>query len=414
MTTLNQVRFYTPQDLYYYETDNRPLQDLESNIELVAGQLDGMWSGAQAIPCQDTSSTANVVTITTNALPPSTLGNGQLFTVAIANTCTGPTTLTLNGTVSGNVLSNGAALQGGELVAGSTSLILYDSGNWLVFSQNSGSFQLNAGSQPDNLVTNAQLGTGTLPATFSTLSAGSTVVSGSATFSSTLSASAGSSGVELVNLGQMTSGLGAQAALINWNGVTADTVLEPGQTAYYNFSDMTSASMPLNISCGNYQIYEITLLYLLYSSYDLNLKILPNNATYSGQFGTMTMESAYTNQGYFYTPVSSTDQYGFAMYDPGLMDFFFFDDVSGGASPPFIRTLKIWTGDSNVNFPTVTTYGGGGLSGSAADNVPGVDIATSAWQGNAGTAWTSLGTLQQGTFASGDTYSNLVLVKRLA
>lgn len=413
MANLNQVRFYTPQDLYYYETDNRPLQDLQGNIELIAGQMDVIWDNSQAIPCQDTSTSVNVVLISAGSLASSALTDGQVFSVAIANTCTGPTVLSLNSGPSGSVLSNGNPLEGGELVSGNISFIIYDSGNWLLVSQNSGSFQVNSGSQPVSLVPNSQLESGTLPAVFSTLSTGTATVSGQAIFSSTVSASGGTSGGELVTLGQISSGVGEQAALIDWGGVVSDTVLKVGQTAYYNFSNMTTANMPLYISCGTFQIYEITFINLLYNSSDLTMALLPNNTTYSGQFGVVSMETSYTNQGQYYAPASSSPQYGAALYAPGVMDYFFFDDVNGGAVPPYLRTLKVWTG-SATNLPTITAYGGGGVNGSTSSQTPGVCIGTSTWQGNAGTAWTSLGTLSQNSFVAGNSFSNLVLIKRLA
>lgn len=416
MATLGQVGFYTPQDLYYYVTDNRPLQDLEGNIELIAEQLDGLWAQSQAIPCVDSSTVANSITISSNALSSTIPADGQIFAVSVANTCTGPTVLTLNGSVSGDVLSNGNSLQGGELLAGAVSLFLYDGGNWLIFSQSSGSFQLNEGSEAANLVTEAQLEGGSLPASFGASDIGTTTVNGAAAFSSVLSLAGGTSGGELVNLGQIGDGFASQASLIDWTNVTTDTVLQPGQTAYYNFMNMTTANMPLYISCADYQIYEIIMVYLYYSAYDLNLALLPNNTTYNNQFWAIGMESAYTNQGWFYTPASSTAQYGMSVCN-ALKDFFFFDDVWGGCKPPFLRTLKVWTGQTTttpINLPTIMAYGGGGISGSSTEEVPGVDVDTSTWQGNSGTPWTSLGTLNQNTFASGDTYSNLVLVKRLA
>lgn len=417
MAELGQVGFYTPQDLYYYVTDNRPLQDLQDNVKLVATQLDELWGLSQAIPVSDTGIIPNSVVITTEGLNSDIPQNGQIFAVTIANTCTGPTTLTLNGSVSGAVLSNGSQLEGGELVGGSTVLILYDSGNWLLFYQNSATFQINDSLNANNLISRNQLTTGALDGSFSAANVGSVTVSGAASFSSTLSISPGISGGNLVNLGQIQSGFGEQASLINWTEVNSDTLLYPGQTAFYEYQNMTSANMPLNISCGDLQLYEITIVYLSYLAYNLILGLMPNNNTYSNQFGFVSMETSYTNQNQFYAPASASSQYGFAVYS-GMGDSFIFDSVYGaGSLPPFIRTLKVWTGvtsTSPIQYPTVTAYGGGGVFGVSSTEVPGVNIDTSTWQGNTGTPWTSLGTLVQQSYASGDTYSNLVLVKRLA
>jgi len=416
MATLGQVGFYTPQDLYYYVTDNRPLQDLEGNIELIAEQLDGLWAQSQAIPCVDSSTVANSITISSNALSSTIPADGQIFAVSVANTCTGPTVLTLNGSVSGDVLSNGNSLQGGELLAGAVSLFLYDGGNWLIFSQSSGSFQLNEGSEAANLVTEAQLEGGSLPASFGASDIGTTTVNGAAAFSSVLSLAGGTSGGELVNLGQIGDGFASQASLIDWTNVTTDTVLQPGQTAYYNFLNMTTANMPLYISCADYQIYEVTVVHLLNSPEQVYIGIMPNNTTYSGQFGSMTMDTSWTNQGQFYTPASATTQYGLTLYG-GMFDLFVFDAVGGECPAPVFRTMKFWTGHTSttpLNIPMIVDYSGGGVSGSTSSNVPGVAVGASGWQGNSDTPWTSLGTLVQNTFATGDTYSNLVLVKRLA
>jgi len=62
MTTLNVIRYYTQDDAYHYATDNRPLQDLESNDLILKASIDD---------------------ITTNTTTQITVGNWATLAVAL-------------------------------------------------------------------------------------------------------------------------------------------------------------------------------------------------------------------------------------------------------------------------------------------------------------------------------------------
>ncbi len=420
MATLSEVRFYTPQDVYYYESDNRPLQDLNGNIQAMAEQADGLWGYVQAIPLQDTGTVDNLVVYTNAFQSSGEVLDGQLLGVVPAFSCTGATTLTLNNFPSGNVLSNGNQLIGGELVAGNPSLLAYQAltGDWLLFSGNTGSFQTNPSTVASELVTYDQLGAGTLSGGFNVVEAVSTTVSGSASFGGNVSAAAATGGGELVNLWQINDGLSQQASLINWAGVTADAPLPVGSTAYYEVSTATG-NIPLYIACGDMQIYEVTYINLVFAatSQGLKLSFLPNNSTYSGQFSQTAVESCYTNQAQFYNPPSTTQEYGFSVVQNVVTDSFWYDEVDGIGTPPFIRTITIWTGVTSttpIQPPMTMCWGGGGVTYNLSTGyIPGVDLQQSGWTGNTGTPWTSLGTFSEAV-ASGTSNQVLILVKRLA
>lgn len=61
-TTLNTVRYYTDDDVYHYTVDNRPLQDLASNDEILATAIEGLD------PTTTTTAAASTLTGSESAL----------------------------------------------------------------------------------------------------------------------------------------------------------------------------------------------------------------------------------------------------------------------------------------------------------------------------------------------------------
>jgi hypothetical protein len=141
VNSLVNVRYYTPNDIYYYTIDNRPLTDLDLNITTLANIIDSMAEGSQFPYMEDTSSTVNTISCSTPVFAQgATLNSGQVVDVKVANTNTGPATLNVNNTGNFPILSATGALQGGELVAGKQYLFSWSSSasSWLLLASTGG------------------------------------------------------------------------------------------------------------------------------------------------------------------------------------------------------------------------------------------------------------------------------------
>ena len=141
INSLVNVRYYTPNDIYYYTIDNRPLTDLDSNITTLANIVDAVLQGPPFPYMDDTSSTVNTITCSTPVFAQgATLNPGQVAGVKVANTNTGPATLNVNSTGNFPILSATGALQGGELVSGKQYLFSWSSSasSWLLLASTGG------------------------------------------------------------------------------------------------------------------------------------------------------------------------------------------------------------------------------------------------------------------------------------
>lgn len=112
-------------------------------------------------------------------------------------------------------------------------------------------------------------------------------------------------GVDVVQLDStgITSGIATAVAAyfnpINNTGAVSDLVILPGQTAFTDFVNATL--MPLNIACGDGQIYELNLVGTYTpAAYSFVPLLLINNVTLAGNFNVWwkyTYATANTNGG---------------------------------------------------------------------------------------------------------------------
>jgi len=155
INSLVNVRYYTPNDIYYYTIDNRPLTDLDSNITTLANIVDAVLQGPPFPYMDDTSSTVNTITCSTPVFAQgATLNPGQVAGVKVANTNTGPATLNVNGTGNFPILSATGALQGGELVSGKQYLFSWSSSasSWLLLASTGGALPVGRAQESEQAV----------------------------------------------------------------------------------------------------------------------------------------------------------------------------------------------------------------------------------------------------------------------
>ncbi len=420
LNQLVRVRYYTPADAHFFTVDNRPLVDLDTNVNTANGLVED-FAATPFISLVDSSGVANTLLVTC----PLTLSAGVMLNVRVANNNTGTVNLISNGQVSGPttpVLMNGSPLNGGELLGGQWYILLYDGTNLNVLAGTGGVVSADNATQGNQAVTLGQTASGTvnldvnlLTCTDLTINEPSTVSTSTSGF---LDTSSNNSAVPLTNIQQ---GIAGQASLVDWTSVTSDQVLPVGQTAYYNVTTQEN-SVPLYISCGENQLYEVIVVQTqMPLGYDgvTRVFLYANYTTYAGQFYYGGFETSTTNQGSFYAPASSTTAYGVNLVDNGanngasLNAGFFFDQVYGGAGTPYIHSLRIFTGNSNTNPMGLCLNGGGTYN--AAGTAPGIgnSLNNSVWN-NGSTTYATLGTLTVSGTGSSTTCEWQILVRRLA
>lgn len=81
------------------------------------------WAGS-------TTSSGNAYAANIAPAPASTLTAGQVVTLTVNVTNTGPATLALNGTAAANITKSGSPLIAGDLVAGVSYILLYNGSTW--------------------------------------------------------------------------------------------------------------------------------------------------------------------------------------------------------------------------------------------------------------------------------------------
>lgn len=197
LSNLVNVRYYTPSDPYHYSVDNRPLTDLNTNLVMLAGLVDGISSGNNFY-IEDSSSTSNVVACTTPLLPDSgPYDPGQLITLKVNNSNTGSVTLAVNSGQEYPIHGMNGNLQGGELVAGKHYLLSWENSDevWEIVGSGKGNLQVAAAVHSAQAVNLGQLTDSSLDAAFNSLSLSGTLESNPAT-----------SGNEVVTYSQLTNG----------------------------------------------------------------------------------------------------------------------------------------------------------------------------------------------------------------
>ncbi len=412
-STLVSVRFYIASDTYYYTTSNRPLTDLNTNLVTLATYLNQIETGFQATMCADNGPT-NTLQPSTSFYPASpALPLGTTITFPCNNSNTGATTLQLNQMPVLPLVSAAGALRGGELVQGKWIVVAYSGNEWLLLAQEEGSFPLSPGKATQPAVL-GQIQDGAMALSLTTVSASSLL--GATLSAETVTLPAAVSPPELINYGQLQSGIAQANVVIPWNNVTVDTPLQVGQVAYYSITSPVS-NIPLHISCAYGQIYEVDLLLQnplsgWVSTVGIDTYLYPNNTTYSGAFNSAEIESSVTNQGQCYEAASTTTAFGAVAYYSTNRSSFFVDDINGGSQPSYQRHIKLYTGSTATPACLVNISGGGSNPSATAGNAyqgAGTNLAMSTWN-DVSTNYTSLGTFSlTGTTACGWT----IFVKRV-
>jgi hypothetical protein len=267
--SLVNVRFYTPQDIYYYTIDNRPLTDLSTNVTTVANYVDllmqngtgGGGSGAGIPYVVDTSINANVITVSTatplSSASSGTIPNGQLLEIRPANGNTGPTNLNVNGIGAYSIVSAFGALQGGEFIAGRHYIVSWEqsSTQWLLIASGGGALPVAPGTQSGQAINLGQTNDGSLSPTF-----------GSLTTNSNITCPAAVSGTQAPNLSQVNNLISAALTPENLRGGFEGTYT--ASQVVFQYTPTTILSFPQGLigsyctsltAAGSNDIFSVTV-----------------------------------------------------------------------------------------------------------------------------------------------------------
>ena len=150
LSQLVPVRYYLPDDVYFYAIDNRPLQDLTSNITFVATSLDALASEVQD-PYEVDTGTANTY-ITQLEIP---MRDGLAVSFKALNPNNGPSTYSSDGVHTYPLYgSDGNPLVGGEIVGDAIYSVVLDltAGIWRILGQTDGAQSASPGLQGNQLI----------------------------------------------------------------------------------------------------------------------------------------------------------------------------------------------------------------------------------------------------------------------
>lgn len=246
LDSLVNVRYYSPTDPYHYSVDNRPLTDLQTNVTLLAGLIDGLVSG-NVFYLQDSSNEANLLNASSPLFP--TEGPyeaGQLATIKVNNNNTGPATLTINSGVEYPIHGMVGELQGGELIEGKHYLISWENSDsvWELVGAGKGSLQVAQATQDDQAVNLGQLKDGTQNPVFAlvttnNLDASGVINAGSLVSTGNAYASAGTEGNQLINYTQITN---------STLSPVFENIVSNGIVSVANFQELTSSVITPSVS----------------------------------------------------------------------------------------------------------------------------------------------------------------------
>lgn len=391
--SLVPVRFYRPYDANFFTVDNRPLVDINTNINVVNNGANELLNTNQFLPLIDQSTTANEIVVTASQI----FFQGILLNIKVAFSNTGASNISVNGQ-SYPIEANGVSLQGGELIAGNWYILSFNGTTYNIMAGTAGTVSASAATASGQAVTEQTLLNG-LPITFSSLDCISLEVSGSSSLSGRVSSSTEEiTGAYAVQAQQLVQGEAYASAVVDWTAVTSSTALNVGQTASYSVTGQIT-NVPLHISCGENEIYEITLVNFNGSGEGYDLVLLPNNTGYAGEFCVGGMEISPDNQNSYYTSPSSSAQYGiltspFSEISSGSFGSgLYFDDIAGSVEAPYLRTMRVFTGNSSSSAMGLNISGGGLYqTANSSELGMGVNLSVSLWE-NTTTSYTSLGTL---------------------
>lgn len=396
--SLVPVRFYRPYDANFFTIDNRPLTDINTNVNLVNNGVNQIAGTNQFLTLLDESPLVNTILVNISQ----NLSAGYILNVKIAHTNTSAVSIVTNGSLTGPatvVQMNDALLTGGELVAGNWYLLSFNGTTYNVIAGTAGVVSAGAATASGQAVTQQTLlnqpNVSINDLTCTSLGvANASTLSGTATVTDAL-ANSSSDGVQAQ---QLVQGQAYSSSAFNWTNVNSNTPLNVGQTASYLVAGQV-ANVPLHISCGSNEIYEISLINFNGSADGYDIVLLPNDAGYASQFYVGGVEVSPDNQEASYYTASGTLQYGincstFSQNSSGSFQAgFYFDDLSGSAQTPYMRTMRVFTGSTSSQALAFNTSGGGIYQAANSGGIGmGTNLSVAVWD-NTSTAYTSLGTV---------------------
>lgn len=395
--SLVPVRFYRPYDANFFTVDNRPLVDINTNVNLVNNGADSISGANQFLTLIDQSTAVNTVLVYIEQA----WSQGFLLNVKVANTNTGAVSIITDGSSTGPtapVEMNDTPLTGGELIAGNWYILSFNGDAYNIVAGTAGTVSANAATASGQAVTQQTL-LNEEPVSLVEVACTSLDVANASTLSGTATASSSASGsTDGVQVQQLTQGAAYSASFIDWTNVTNSTPLNVGQTASF-FVTSHVANVPLHISCGENEIYEITLINFAGSTTNNDIVLLPNNTGYAGQFYIGGMEIDPTNGSTYYTYNGTAAEYSiqlppyFQITSANFGAGFYFDDISGSTNTPYLRVMKVFTGTPSSPAIGLNVSGGGiYATPSTSDVGMGTNLSVAVWD-NTSTAYTDLGTV---------------------
>ena len=257
------VRYYTAQDIYYYQVDNRPLQDIVTNLTTLAETTDTLSQTVTGVA--DISLASGV----SASIPEA---SGQNAVIVLTGTLTSPCTAVFpSGGNQSWVVSNQTNEDVYVSYVGSANSTLlesgyiarfYTDGTNMVGNVPAGLDQANTFSQPQVFAGTVDVSGGATFASTLDVSGGATFastldVSGGAIFASTLDVSGGATFAEpvtlpaatannqAVNLGQLQTTTLARNAALTYSASTTLTASNAGQLIFYTGSGAGTFTLPL-------------------------------------------------------------------------------------------------------------------------------------------------------------------------
>ena len=221
------VRYYTAQDIYYYQVDNRPLQDIVTNLttlaetsdtlsQTVTGVVDISLASGVSVSIPEASGQNAVIVFTGTLTSPCTAvfpsGGNQSWTVS--NQTNEDVYVSYVGSANSTLLESGYIAR------------FYTDGTNMVGNVPAGLDQANTFSQPQ-------------------VFAGTVDVSGGATFAEPVTLPAATANNQAVNLGQLQTTTLARNAAMTYSASTTLTASNAGQLIFYIGSGAGTFTLPL-------------------------------------------------------------------------------------------------------------------------------------------------------------------------
>ena len=233
------VRYYTAQDIYYYQVDNRPLQDIVTNLTTLAETSDTL---SQTVTGVVDISLASGVSV---SIPEA---SGQNAVIVFTGTLTSPCTAVFpSGGNQSWVVSNQTNEDVYVSYVGSANSTLLESGYIARFYTDGTNMVGNvpAGLDQANTFSQPQVFAGTVDVSGGATFASTLDVRGGATFAEPVTLPAATANNQAVNLGQLQTTTLARNAAMTYSASTTLTASNAGQLIFYIGSGAGTFTLPL-------------------------------------------------------------------------------------------------------------------------------------------------------------------------